>query len=166
VRFARLKGAPQSLAQPSGVDRFGGLDDEDVDQILRPRATPLVLAIRARVGVDLLGEMLVNRHGTDANRLDPGEREKPGGVNRLRLREGVTDKRDIHSELLEDPRRELGVDMEADGGEVVGIVELIAAHDGEREIVVHRELLRSRQILGGGFLVVSALDVDVLRRSC
>jgi hypothetical protein len=56
----------------------------------------------------------------------------------------------------------LGAYVEAHGGELVGVIQLVGPGGGEGEEVVHRELLGCSDVADCGGLVVVASEVDVL----
>lgn len=55
LEVPRRKGLFQRGPERRSVERARARDQEDVDQVFRPRAGTCVTAVRARVGVQLLG---------------------------------------------------------------------------------------------------------------
>ncbi len=64
---------PDGAVQWLGVVEVGQLADEDqVDEVLAPRAG-MTASVAAGIGVQHLGQALLERNGRYAGRLDPGE---------------------------------------------------------------------------------------------
>lgn len=74
---ADLKGVLQRPSHCGGFERLRVRNEQDVDQVLGPRAGPARRAIAPRVSVDLLGQVLGKRSRGKLKRLDAREGLNP-----------------------------------------------------------------------------------------
>lgn len=82
---ALLEGGDERLTEALGVD-FGQLSDQhEVDEILDSGALPLVGPKAAGVGVELLGNVLLERNDRQLQRRDVSELQRIRADKRLRL---------------------------------------------------------------------------------
>jgi hypothetical protein len=149
------EGSCERLMETLGVD-FGRLADQhEVDEILDPGALPLVLPEGAGVGVELLGNVLLERDDWQLQRCDVGELQRVRAEKRLRLNWRRFAECDIDWELLEPAAIEVGSNRVADGAKASSSVKCRRAANLEVEEVAEVDAGGSIQMLGCRFLVVA-----------
>lgn len=73
---ALLEGSCERMVEALGVD-FGQLADQhEVDEVLDPGALPLIVPKGAGIGVELLGNVLLERNGRQLQRCDVCELQR------------------------------------------------------------------------------------------
>lgn len=141
-------------------------DHNQVDQVLDARALDGPrLPIAPRVGVQFLGDMVLQGQRRDADGRDPGEGEEIGPNDRVhgpRLSAGRRGtKPDIHGHMLECPAGELGVNVVAHGRCLAERIKAIRTLDTEDDVVAKVTLLGGEQIAGGSIGIIVAPEVHV-----
>jgi hypothetical protein len=164
VRRTAMEDALDSLLQQTDVDTLMLPDEQKIDEISRSRGAAAL--VRSRAGVQLLGDLPLQRNQPDLERVESElgqESRPPQGLSIPGIRWGD---RDIHLEWLERPSGEGALQLVPHRQTDTRFAEFFTADDGEAKVVA--------DVLDGGTLEIGAgclgavhvIGVQVDRNAC
>jgi len=133
-----------------------------VDKVLDARAR-VAAGVAPCVGMNLLGDMLLQGQRRDLRGRDIGEPQQVWATHQLWIGNQSIPEANVNCHILEPASREFCDNVVPYGDTFQQRVELLRPLDGEREVVAEVERLRRDKIDRCRLFVVLAAEIDILR---
>src|SRR3990170_994507 len=105
---ANVESVAKSASEITRSDNGVLADENDVHEVLNPRAGAARMSVCSRIRVHLLGDLPIEGNGRELNRLHPGERQEAGSRQHVQMLRHRIANPNIDDRLLEPSARETG----------------------------------------------------------
>ena len=164
MRRTTLENAPSGLLQQHLVHTSMLMDEQKIDEVSGPRRAATLVG--PRVGVQLLGDLPLQRHQQDLDRAEPEFGQKSWSARGLSIPTIGRGNGDVHLEWLEWPSREGAVQLVPYGETNTRFPEFFTADESEAEVVANVLNSCTLEIRTRRFGAVHVIRVQIDRCTC